>query len=224
MSVYMTEAEQLEAIKKWWKRHNNIITIVLSVILLAISGYKYWNWHQEKVNQQASNAYEHMMLSFSNQDNKGVRAYANQLLSDYGDTVYSDAARLTLAKLYVLREKYQRAQQELEYVATHSKMPVLQQVAQIRLARLLTAEKSYDKALDELAKVADTTYMPVVNELRGDIYAAKGQYQEAVLSYRKAITEAQKHGMGNLFLEMKTNELAAMTQSMKGRDESLSAV
>lgn len=224
MSVYMTEAEQLEAIKKWWKRHNNIITIVLSVILLAISGYKYWNWHQEKVNQQASNAYEHMMLSFSNQDNKGVRAYANQLLSDYGDTVYSDAARLTLAKLYVLREKYPRAQQELEYVAAHSKMPVLQQVAQIRLARLLTAEKSYDKALDELAKVADTTYMPVVNELRGDIYAAKGQYQEAVLSYRKAITEAQKHGMGNLFLEMKTNELAAMTQSMKGRDENLSAV
>lgn len=224
MSVYMTEAEQLEAIKKWWKRHNNIITIVLSVILLAISGYKYWNWHQEKVNQQASNAYEHMMLSFSNQDNKGVRAYANQLLSDYGDTVYSDAARLTLAKLYVLREKYPRAQQELEYVATHSKMPVLQQIAQIRLARLLTAEKSYDKALDELAKVAGTTYMPVVNELRGDIYAAKGQYQEAVLSYRKAITEAQKHGMGNLFLEMKTNELAAMTQSMKGRDENLSAV
>lgn len=215
----MTEAEQLEAIKKWWKRHNNIITIVLSLILLIISGYKYWNWHQEKVNQQASNAYEHLMLAFSNQDNKSVRAYSNQLLKDYKDTVYSDAARLTLAKLFVLRENYPKARQELEYVANHSKMTALQQVAQIRLARLLAAEKSYDQALAQLSKVADTTYMPVINELRGDIYAATGQYQQAVISYREAITEAQKHGMGNLFLEMKTNELAAMTQSMKGPDD-----
>lgn len=224
MSVYMTEEEQLQAIKKWWKKYSNIITVILSIILLCISGYKYWNWHQQKVNQQASNAYEHLMLAFSNQDSKGVRSYASLLLKDYNDTVYSDAARLTLAKLYILREKYPQAKQELEYVATHSKMTALQQVAQIRLARLLAAAKSYDKALAELEKVADTTYMPVINELRGDIYVATGKYQEAVLSYRQAISEAQKHGMGNLFLEMKTNELAAMTQSMKGRDDKLQPV
>lgn len=215
MSVYMTEAEQLEAIKKWWGRYNNIIIVFLSVILLAMSGYKYWNWHEEKVNQQASNAYEQMMLAFSNQDNRAVRGYANQLLNDYDQTVYADAARLTLAKLYVLREKYAQAHNALDYVATHSKMNALQQIAKIRLARLLAAEKSYDKALQELGKIDSKVYMPVVNELRGDIYAATGQYQQAVVAYRKAITEVHTNGMGNLFLEMKTNELAAMTQSMK---------
>lgn len=215
MSVYMTETEQLEAIKKWWKRYNNVITILLSVVLLSISGYKYWNWHQEKISQQASNAYEHLMVAFSNQDNRSVRAYANQLLGDYGQTVYADAARLTLAKLYVLREKYPKAQAELEYVANHSKMTALQQIAKIRLARLLASQKLYDKALAELSKVDNTVYMPVVNELRGDIYAATGKYQQAVVLYRKAISEVQTSGMGNLFLEMKTNELAALTQSMK---------
>ena len=215
MSVYMTEAEQLEAIKKWWKRYNNIIIVMLSLVLLAISGFKYWNWHQEKINQQASNAYEQMMVAFSNQDNRAVRGYASQLLNDYDQTIYADTARLTLAKLYVSHEKYAKAQEELEYVATHSKMNALQQIAKIRLARLLAAGKSYDKALDELSKVDSTVYMPVVNELRGDIYAATGQYQQAVVAYRKAITEVQTNGMGNLFLEMKTNELASMTQSMK---------
>ena len=218
MSVYMTETEQLEAIKKWWKRYNNVITILLSVVLLAISGYKYWNWHQEKITQQASNSYEHLMLAFSNQDNKSVRSYANQLLTDYGQTVYADAARLTLAKLYVVREKYPKAEVELEYVANHSKMIALQQIAKIRLARLLASQKSYDKALAELSKVDSTVYMPVVNELRGDIYAATGQFQQAVVSYKKAINGVQQNGMGNLFLEMKTNELAAMTQSMKVDD------
>lgn len=215
MSVYMTETEQLEAIKKWWKRYNNIITIVLSCVLLAISGVKYWNWHQQKIYQQASTAYEHLMVAFSNQDNKSVRSYANQLINDYKKTVYADAARLTLAKFYVTRAKYQKAQEQLNFVADHSPVAVLQQIAKIRLARLFAADKSYDKALHELDLVNSTIYQPVVNELRGDIFAAKGQYQQAVISYRKAINEVQTNGMGNLFLEMKTNELVAMTQSMK---------
>ena len=214
----MTETEQLEAIKKWWQRHQNVIVTLLSVVLLISSGYKYWNWHQEKISQQASNAYEQLMVAFSNQDNKSVRAYANQLLNDYGDTVYADAARLTLAKLFILHEKYAKAQQHLEFVATHSKMTAFQQIAKIRLARLLVAEKSYDKALAELDKVESKVYLPVVNELKGDIYAATGQYQQAVAFYQKAISQVQTHGMGNPFLEMKTNDLLAMTQSVKISD------
>lgn len=215
MSVYMTEDEQIELIKSWWKRYNGIITVLLSLVLLVIAGFKYWHWHQDKVTEQASNAYEHLMLAFSNQDKKSVRSYANQLVTDYSDTVYADAARLTLAKMDVANEKYKRARETLEYVATHSKMKVLVDVARIRLSRLLVEEKSYDAALSELAKVNDTAYFPVVNELRGDIYSATGRYDQAVAFYHKAIDEVQKNGMGNLFLEMKSNELLALTKSTR---------
>lgn len=217
MSVYMTEAEQIEVIKKWWKRNQNVVTIILSVILLTFSGFKYWNWHQDKMNQQASNAYEHMMFAFSSQDNKSIRAYAKQLLTDYRNTIYADVAHLTLAKLYVSQDKYPKAEIELRSVADHSKMSTLQQIAKIRLARILAANKSYDQALSELNQVDNTAFRPVVSELKGDIYAATGKYQDAVLAYRKAINEVQTQGMGNLFLEMKTNELLAMTQSLNTR-------
>ena len=215
MSVYMTETEQIEVIKKWWEKYNNIITILLSLILLSVAGFKYYHWHQDKITEQASMAYEHLMLAFSNQDNRGVRAYANQLLSDYDNTVYADIARLTLAKIDTLREKLPKAEEELRYVALHSKMMSIQQVAKVRLARIYVAEKAYDKALAELATVSSAAYTPVVNELKGDIYAATGQYEKAVLAYRRAVSEAKVNGIGNIFLEMKTNELAAMTQSMK---------
>ncbi|MCX7117549.1 MAG: tetratricopeptide repeat protein [Legionellales bacterium] len=224
MTVYMTETEQLEAIKKWWKKYSNLITIFLSVVLLAISGYKYWHWHQDKITFQASNAYEQMMLAFSNQDNKAVRGYASQLLHDYGQTVYADAARLTLAKLYAAREKYPEAELQLAYVATHSKVLALQEVASIRLARMFAQDKSYEKALTELSRVNSSVYRPVVNELRGDIFAATGKYEQAVTSYREAIQEVQKKGMGNLFLEMKTNEMAAVTQSMMMNERKLEKV
>ncbi len=213
MSVYMTEDEQLEAIKNWWKRYNGIVIVSVSVAMLIFSGFRYWGWHQQKVTQQASYAYEHLMVAFSNHDNKGVRGYAHQLLTDYGQTVYADAAHLTLAKMYVERVDYSRAHHELQYVAEHSKMPILKQLAKIRLARLMIAEKSYDNALNELTSIKDSAYTPLVNELKGDIYAATGRYPQAVSFYREALNEVQAKGMGNLFLEMKTNEIAAKTES-----------
>lgn len=211
MSIYMTEEEQLQVMKSWWKRYGSLITVLFSVILLTISGFKYWNWHEEKIVQQASTTYEHLMLAFSNQDNKGVRGYANQLLTDYGQTVYADAARLTLAKLYIARTNYARAREELAHVAEHSKMLALQQVAKIRLARLLAVEKSYDSALDELDTVQDPSYLPTINELKGDINAAVDRNKEAIAFYSTAIKEFQTKGLNNLFLEMKANELAAQS-------------
>ncbi len=214
MSVYMTEEEQLEVIKKWWKRYGNIVTVLLSVILLCIAGYRYMHWHQNKLTQQASVIYENMMVALSNQNTKSVRSYAKELIKDYSNSVYADAAHLTLAKVYVSKNKLDQAKDELMLVANNGKMATLKQIAKIRIARILVAGKSYTNALNELSSIEDETYLPVINELKGDIYGATGQYQQAIAAYRLAIDEVKTNGMGNLFLEMKTNELAMRTQSM----------
>jgi len=214
MSVYMTEEEQLESFKKWWRNNGTIVTVILSVLLFCVAGYRYMSWHQEKIVQESSVIYENMMIAFSNQNNKEVRAFANKLIKDYGNQVYADVAHMTLAKLYVSKQKLNEAKQELSFVSKNSKMTALRQIAKIRIARLLAAQKSYDSALDELATVEDKTYLPVVNELKGDIYGATGKYDEAFNFYRLAIDEIKTNGMGNLFLEMKKNELATQSQSM----------
>ncbi|MGM9454163.1 YfgM family protein [Legionella bozemanae] len=219
MSVYMTEEEQLESIKKWWKQYGNLVTVVLSLILFGIAGYRYLHWHQAKITQQASVAYEQMMVALSNQNIKGVRAYANELIHQHGSTVYADAAHLTLAKIYVSKNKLDTATDELKAVATNSKMPALKQIAKIRMARIFAAEKSYTNALNELSSIDDKTYLPVINELKGDIYGATGQYQEAMSSYKLALDEVKNNGMGNLFLEMKTNEIASKSHSMISGDK-----
>jgi len=219
MSVYMTEEEQLESIKKWWCRYGNIVTIVLSVILIVIAGYRYMHWHQDKVTQQASITYENMMNAFSNQNTKAVRSYANQLIKDYDNSVYSDVAHLTLAKTLISKNKLDKARAELEIVANKGHMVALKQVAKIRVARLLAASKSYTEALNELSSIEDETYLPVINELKGDIYGATGQYPQAIAAYKLAINEVKVNGMGNLFLEMKTNELAGKSQTMISEDK-----
>jgi predicted negative regulator of RcsB-dependent stress response len=221
MSVYMTEEEQLEALKKWWNKYSNPIVITISIILLAIAGYKYWAWHQEKTTALASSAYEQLMVSFSQQDEPNIQAHANQLIKQYNGTIYADVARLILAKQSITNGNLKQAEEQLRSVASKSPMASMQQVAKIRLARILISQKQYVKAQNELKHVADASYKPMINELRGDIYAATGKYNLAIAAYRKAIDANISQGLGNTFLEMKSNELAAMTQSLNTEPQAI---
>ncbi len=213
MSVYMTEEEQLQAIKKWWLRYNTPIMVLLSLIMLSVAGVRYWNWHQQKLLTQASTVYDRLMVSFSEHKNKEIRSYANQLIQNYSQTVYADVARMTLAKIYVDKSQDDKAKDLLASVVVASKVPSFRQIAKIRIARLLVAKKEFENALQQLSVVDDKAYMTIINELKGDIFVEKGEYQQAMSSYKKAIDEAKNNGIGNMFLEMKSNELAALTQS-----------
>ncbi len=215
-SVYLTETEQIELLKKWWKRYHRIVIIALSLVLLATSGLKYWHWHRQKVSEQASNAYEHLMVAFSNQDNKSARSYVHQLATQYPGTVYADTARLIQAKLDVTSGHYDKARIALLDVATHSKFKVLVDIARLRLARVLAYEKSYPAALQELAQVSDGSYDALRAELRGDIYYAMGQLQQAQDEYQTAKKDVEKSGINNLFLDMKQHQLLAVIQSKSG--------
>lgn len=213
MSVYMTEAEQLEIIKKWWLRHQSTITTCLAIIVLMVAGYRYWNWHTEKTLLQASMAYENMMVASTGHDDKAVQSYANQLIHDHEKTVYATAAHLMLAKVFVNQKAYQKAELELTHVAEHSKMLALKQLASIRLARLQLSQKQYDKALAALSDIAQSPYTAVVHELKGDIFSAKGEYAQADASYQSAMNEVTSGGSVNLLLEMKRNALKAHIES-----------
>ena len=149
------------------------------------------------------------MLAVSNQDKPKLRSYAHQLITAYTHTIYADVARLSLAKLYVLNDKYAKAQAQLSYVAANSKMIALQQIARIRLARILSANKSYKEALKYLDKVDSLIYLPIATELRGDIYAAMGDYKQSLSLNLASLESMQKNGMGNLLLEMKIDALKA---------------
>ncbi len=211
MSIYMTEAEQIEAIKDWWKRHQRLITTLVSSVLLLVAGYRYWHWHTEKMTHQASQAYEQLMVAASNKEEQAIEAYARALIKEYPKTVYGDAARLTLAKHWISKTKFEDAARELEYVVLYAKMPALQQVARIRLVRLWISEKAFDKALKYLEQTDSAMYKPLIDELRGDIYVALGRLDEAEASYQEAREEIKLRGVGNVFLEMKTNDLATVT-------------
>lgn len=209
-NMYLNEYEQWNALKKWWHKYNGIVILAFSLVLLGISAYKYWRWHEDSKLQFASNLYEQMMMSSANHQNKQIKKIAEQLVNDYPKSIYADAARLSLAKLAVASKEYDKAEQALKWVAENSATAELADVAKIRLARVWLAKQQYANALTILKNMHSKAYLPLVDELKGDIYTSMNQYDKAVDFYRKALSEVQNYGVGNLFLEMKSTDSAAV--------------
>lgn len=206
---YKTEEEQLEAIKQWWGKYGTFITMLSLLLLIIVASYKYWHWHREKIITGASDTYEQLLVAVSTKDNKIIRSYANQLINEYGQTIYADIAQLTLAKLYVAKHLYNKAIKILNDVAYTAKIPALREIARLRMASIYIEEKKYQAALPILEeKVDDPTYNSLINELKGDIYDSLGKYEKANIAYKEAIAAERTNGSGNLFLELKANELS----------------
>lgn len=207
MNTYVTEEEQIEAIKKWWNRYGNGIMTVLIIILLAYSGWKYWIGHEKQVKINASASYEQMMIALSNNDDTGVKAQANTLLTDYKKTVYADVANLVLAKLAITNKDYQAAQMSLQSVIDTGHINALKQIARLRLARIQQANKGYQQALKSLSTIDDNAYLALVFEQRGDIYSSQGDSMQAKENYAKALKQSPDFALKNPALMMKLKQV-----------------
>lgn len=212
-STYLTETEQVALLKAWWKRYHRWILLALSVLFLCISAMRYWQWRQQAISEQASNAFEHLMVAYSNHQTKAVLSYSNQLMTSYPKTVYADTARLIEAKLEIEQGHFDRAIIALNRVVTHAQFPVLVDVAHMRLARIYAYQKQYDNALMELKDVSNPSYKPLISELKGDIYQAQGQMQQALSAYQQAKAANEHADAGNSFLDMKQQAVVASQQS-----------
>lgn len=204
---YQTEEQQIEAIKNFFTKYNNVIWAVFLIFMLAFMVYRYWDWQQIQVKTSASKLYEAMMVSSSQNNDKNIIAYADQLATSYDNTIYGQAASLLLAKYAVKAEKLDEAKSRLQHVIAKANLPALRQVAALRFARILIDEKKYDEAIKSLEKLYDKHYEFLVYELKGDIFVAENKSDEAREAYKQAETLAHKIGLVNKRLELKNQSL-----------------
>ena len=214
MSLYLTEEQQLQSLKKWWINYQKPILISALLIIVILGSFKYFFWQKEKASNQASILYEQLIFAVSLHDNKRVIALANTITNNYPKTIYKDASLFILAKEYIVlsredmkRNYYKRALNALQQIVLTSSKPAFQQVAKIRRAKILNYLKLYSQALEELDVIVDSSYLPSIEELQGDINYAQKRWKVAYSKYLQARGLCKKQNLQNAFLEMKIHEL-----------------
>ncbi|MFZ9505481.1 MAG: YfgM family protein, partial [Burkholderiaceae bacterium] len=48
MAYDLEEQEQLESLKAFWKKYGNLLMTGLTVVLLAVAGWRGWGWYQQQ--------------------------------------------------------------------------------------------------------------------------------------------------------------------------------
>jgi predicted negative regulator of RcsB-dependent stress response len=207
METYLTEEERLEALQRWWKESKSSLIVGVVMGLLIITGWKYWQGHQQAQREEASLTYHLMGRAISAKQPEEAVKMGQQLIESHPSTTYAEFARLTLAKLKVEAGDLEAAKLRLEEEVKQGHDETLKELARLRLARILLARGEADAGLALLKGTESSAgkFSALFEEVRGDLLNAAQRTEEARTAYQKA----KEQGNRSPLLDLKIHDLPA---------------
>ncbi len=216
MSAHLTEEEQLEALKRWWKENG---TSTMASIVIAVAAYfswQFWQTNQQAQAEAASGVFQQMMeaaqpqagQALSDESRATASHLAGELKANYSGSLYAKQAAMLLAKLAVESNELDKAAEELKWVLSQSPSAAVKALTNLRLAKVFYAQSKFDEVIATLGKGDAGAYGSAYEELKGDALLAKSEPQSARAAYQLALdTLATGEGARRTLLEMKLNDL-----------------
>ena len=197
MQIHADEAEQLQALKDFWKKHGNFIVLTIVLITVVSMGYYYWHqWHYRRTSQ-ASILYEQLLEGVSIQNDAATndidtQAVARQLMEEFPNTPYATMAALIAARQATETKHLNEALNKLRWAEQKTQDVALKALIKLRIARALLAMKKPREALSTLEHVTSKAFSPAVQLIRGSILASMNEKAKAQLSYEQALSSISK--------------------------------
>lgn len=218
MALSTEEEESLESLKRWWHESGRLLAIGIAAVALVYFGWQAWQGGQVRSSAAASAVYDQLSQLMVTQPGETVpqanRDLAQNLVAtlktEHTNSVYALYGALFGARLAVEADDLATAEQELQWLLDNTRSgffgstdETLVKLAQLRLGRVLLANGEPDRALSIISGVDPMALSAEFDELRGDIYLAQGQREQALAAYEAAMAAAT----GNPILQMKLTEL-----------------
>lgn len=207
MAFNLEEQEQIDSLKRVWKRYGNIATWVLIVILAIYAAIQGWNWYQRKQAAQASALYYEMQTAVLSGDSQRALQVAKDVQDKFGGTVYAPMISLVAAKMAYENNDAETAKTQLKWVTQNSSEEGYKVLARVRLAGILLDEKAYDEALGTLSGGAPEAFTGLIEDRKGDIYLAQNKVEEAKASYKVAYEKMAPENPGRQLIKLKLEEV-----------------
>lgn len=188
MNEYETEEQQVEAVKKWLKENGSSLVVGVLVGVSALFGWRYYIDQAHTHALQASNIYMQLMQNaILDKVDETTIEINNQLINEYSDTPYAALSSLALAKVEYEKGNHEAAVTQLQLAIDNATDEMIKHTANLRLASIYIEQQSYDMAGELLQLPHDQAYAARYEELRGDMFLAKGDKDQARTAYDKAI-------------------------------------
>ncbi|MDX1562494.1 MAG: tetratricopeptide repeat protein, partial [Gammaproteobacteria bacterium] len=112
MDEYLSEKEQIEQIKQWWRENG---WYLIGGALLAAAGwvgYNQYNAYNDRVAEEAAAIYTELQQVVADDDRAIADELLGRLVTDYPNSPYTSQARFLIADDYLIRDT-QRSINEL---------------------------------------------------------------------------------------------------------------
>lgn len=186
MNEQLTDDEQVEALKRWWRENGKAILGGIVLGLAIVFGWQGWIGYSEGVAARASANYQAFQQTAASGAFDSAVAQGDRLIGEFGGTLYAAFTALDLARIEYQRENPDAAAARLQWVLDNVEIGPVRQTALLRLARLRVDQGDLDAAGALLAQGAGD-FTGELKVLEGDIASARDDAEGAVAAYREAL-------------------------------------
>ena len=216
MDAYVSEQEQVEQIRRWWKDNGRALLLGLTLGIGGLAAYRYWDATQTTMAESASQNYEQLIQMAAAQKLDDAMKAGHAIIESYPNSVYAKLSSLLIAKVAVEKNDYTQAKAELQRLLDTDGHGELANVARERLARLLLAEGKHDEAQQLLEAIPVVAGEHGAVELRADVLAARGDVAAARAKYLEALAAAEKLGLDRDSIQIKLDNLTSPAAAKSG--------
>ena len=229
MSVHLSEEEQLEVLKRWWKDYGRTVIIAVLVAVVGYFGYTTWQDQKRQKMEKASEVYEQLLKLanaepgkvLTDSDKATITHLAGELKDGNSESLYAHSAAFFLAKLAVEDNKLDVAVSELKWVLSAQPEAATEQLARLRLARVLTAQQAFDDALAQLSPEPAAAFTSEYAEARGDVLKLQGDLGAALTAFEKALAATDPQQQERyMLLQMKVDDLKVDSSAAPAEEKS----
>lgn len=215
MSVYKTEEEQVDDLKRWLKSYGPSIATGIILALGITYGLKFWKQHKTKVADQTSALYQEMLDADKEGNTEQTAKLAQQLKSTYTKSPYAQYASFLDAKEALSQEDYAKAQEDLNWVIDHSKDDNFKAIALLRLARVQISNDQAEEAVTTLASLDNKAFAGLAALVQANAYQALGDTEKAKAAYLLAQSKLPEDSDSQAIIQMKLDNLPGTDASQE---------
>lgn len=203
MSYNISDKEQIQVIKDWWKKNGKVIILGIILFLVLNSSVIYMRKYNAQYKTNASDTYTRLISSQSQNKIDEVKLFADELQKKYPRSIYASLGLLIQAKNEVEKGKLDSAFNDLMWIINKHKDTKISQIARLRAARILLSENKPQEALKLVNKIDDDSYQVAIDELKGDIALSMQNKNTALKEYQHALDGSVKLDIKSPLLNMK---------------------
>lgn len=187
MSEYLTEEEQVERLKQWWKENGRSIVAGVVIGLGIFGSWKGWQSYELGQAESGSVAFDSFQNLVRENDLPAMLTAEDSLRKTYDGSAYADLASFATARELTNAGRLEDAATRLRAVHVNGTNTAMRELARVHLARVLLAQESYAEAETLLQAEASPAFLGEIELLRGDLARLQNDEAGARAAYERAL-------------------------------------